>query len=60
MFKYKKGVLPLSITNLFALNNERHNYNIRNNHDLQINTGNGELVYNIVIIYINRIDVSYA
>ena len=47
MFKYNKGGLPLPITNLFALNNERHNYNTRHNHDLQINTGNGELVYKL-------------
>ena len=43
--RYCKGVLPLLITNLFALNNERHNYNTRPNHNLQINTGNGEIVY---------------
>ena len=47
MFKYNKGVLPLHITNMFALNNERPNYNTRHNHDLQINTGNGELVYKL-------------
>ena len=70
MFKYNKGVLPLPITNLFALNNERHNHNTRHNHDLQINTGNGELVYKLFsfhgvqiwnhISQKNRIDVSYA
>ena len=39
--------LPHPINNLFALNNERHNYNTRHNHDLQINTGNGEIVYKL-------------
>ena len=48
MFKYDKGVLPHPINNLFAVNNERHNYNTRHNHDLQINTGNGEIVYTLV------------
>ena len=47
MFKYEKGVLPY-IINLFAVNNKRHNYNTRHNHDLQINTGNGEIVYKLV------------
>ena len=51
MFKYNKCGLPLSITNLFALNNERHNYNPRHNHDLQINTGNGDLVYKLFSFY---------
>ena len=46
MFKYDKGVLPHPIINLFAVNNERHNYNTR--HNLQINTGNGEIVYKLV------------
>ena len=48
MFKYDKGVLPQPINNLFSVNNERHNYNTRHNHDLQINTGNGEIVYKLV------------
>ena len=47
MFKYDKGVLPHPIINLIAVNNERHNYNTRHNHDLQINTGNGEIVYKL-------------
>ena len=36
MFKYNMGVVPHPITNLFTLNNERHNYNKRQTHDLQI------------------------
>ena len=48
MFKYDKGVLPQPINNLFSVNNERQNYNTRHNHDLQINTGNGEIVYKLV------------
>ena len=51
MFKYDKGGLPHPINNLFALNNERHNYNTRHNHDLQINTGNGEIVYKLFSFY---------
>ena len=47
MFKYDKGGLPRPINNLFALNNERHNYNTGHNHDLQINTGNGDLFYKL-------------
>ena len=47
MFKYDKDCLPHPINNLFALNNERHNYNTRHNHDLQINTGKGEIVYKL-------------
>ena len=38
MFKYD---------NIFALNNERHNYNTGHNPDLQINTVNGEIVYKL-------------
>ena len=70
MFKYDKGVLPQPINNLFSVNNERHNYNTRHNHDLQINTGNGEIVYKLVSFHgvhiwnhISKkipIDVSYA
>ena len=70
MFKYDKGVLLLPITNLFALNNERHNYNTRHNQDLQINTENEEIVYKLFnfhgvhiwnhISQTIRIDVSYA
>ena len=29
--------------NLFALNSERHNYNTRQTHHLQINAGRGEI-----------------
>ena len=47
MFKYIMGVAPHPITDLFALNNERHNYNIRQTHDLQINAGRGEIVYKL-------------
>ena len=43
MFKYKMGVVPHPITDLFALNNERHNYNTRQTHDLQINAGRVKL-----------------
>ena len=48
MFKYDKGVLPQPINNLFSVNNERHNYNTRHNHDLQINTENGKILYKLV------------
>ena len=41
-------VIPHPINNLFSVDNERHNYNTRHNHDLQINTGNGEIVYKLV------------
>ena len=51
MFKYDKGVLPQPINNLFVVNNERHNCNTRHNHDLQINAGNGEIVYKHVNCY---------
>ena len=70
MFKYDKGVLPHPINNLFSVNNERHNYNTRHTHDLQINTGNGEIVYTLVSLHGVHIwnhiskkiptDVSYA
>ena len=48
MFKYDKGILPQPINTLVAVNNESHNYNTRHNHDLQINAGNGEIVYTLV------------
>ena len=70
MFKYNMGILPYPINNLFALKSERHNYNTRQTHDLQINAGRGEIVYNclVIMMYIygiiylkkNPIDVSYA
>ena len=44
MFKYNMGVLPHPITDLFALNKERHNYNTRQTDDLLINTGRSEIV----------------
>ena len=47
MFKYNMGVVPHTITDLFALNNERHNYNTRPTHDLKINAGRGEIVYKL-------------
>ena len=47
MFKYNMGVVPHPITDLFALNNERYNYNTRQTHDLQINAGRGEIVYKL-------------
>ena len=45
MFKYNMGILPHLITNQFALNSERHNYNTRQTHDLQINAGRCEFFY---------------
>ena len=70
MFKYNMGILPPPINNLFALNNERHNYNKRQTHDLQINAGRGEIVYKLfsyhgvhIWNYVSKqilIDVSYA
>ena len=50
MFKYDEGVLPQHINNLFSVGNERHNCNTRHNQDMQINTGNGEIVYKLVRI----------
>ena len=47
MFKYNMDVVPHPITDLFALNNERHNYNTRQTHDLQINAGRGEIVHKL-------------
>ena len=38
-------ILPHPITDLFALNKERHNYNTRQTDDLQINTRRSEIVY---------------
>ena len=38
------GILPRPITDLFALNKERHNCNTRQTDDLQLNTGRGEIV----------------
>ena len=46
------GILPHPITDLFALNRERHNYNTRQTGDLQINTGRGEIVYKIVSFHV--------
>ena len=65
MFKYNMGVVPHPITDLFTLNNESHNYNTRQTHDLQINSGRGEIVYKLLAIMgytypKNQIDVSYA
>ena len=45
MFKYNMAMLPHPLTDLFALNKERHNYNARQTDDLQINAGRGKLVY---------------
>ena len=42
------GILPHPINNLFTLNSERHNYNTRQTHDLQINAGRGEIVYKLL------------
>ena len=56
------------ITNLFVLilNNERHNYNTRHSHDLQISTGNGDIFYKLFSLYgvqiwnhINKIELMY-
>ena len=41
MFKYNMGILPHPINKPFALKSERHNYNTRQTHDLQINAGRG-------------------
>ena len=64
------GILPHPITDLFALNKERHNYNARQTDDLQINAGRSEIVYKFfsfhgVHIWNHisqkiQIDVSYA
>lgn len=70
MFKYHIDVLPDPVRNLFSLNYERHNYNTRQNNDLQISLGRGENVYKLFSFHgvhiwnhlskkIN-IDVSYA
>ena len=47
MFKYNMGILPHPITDLFALNKERHNYNPRQTDDLQVNAGRSEIVYKL-------------
>ena len=70
MIKYTMGVVPHPITDLFALNNEIHNYNTRQTHDLQIHAGRGEIVYKLFSFHgvyiwnhISRkipVDVSYA
>ena len=70
MFKFHTGVLPDPVSNLFVLNNQRHNYNTRQNNDLQTNLGRGEHVYKLfsfhgVQIWNQlskkiQIDVSYA
>ena len=70
MFKYIMimGVLPDSINQLFALYNERYNYNKRHNQDLQINTGKEEIVYKFFLVFVvytygiikNIIGISYA
>ena len=69
MFKYNMGILPHPITDLFALNKERHNYNTRQTDDLQINT-RSEIVYKLFSLHGVHIwnhksqkiqtDVSYA
>ena len=59
MLKYDKGGLPHSINNLFALNNERHNYNTRHNHDLKINTGNEELFINVLVFMVYTYGIIY-
>ena len=64
-------VVPHPITDLFALNNERHNYNTRQTHDLQIMQEGVKLfisflaVMGCIIIWIhiskkNPIDVSHV
>ena len=69
MFKCNMGVVPNPITDIFALNNERHNYNTRQTHDLQINAGRGEIVISLLafmwyiygIVYTTiPIEVSYV
>ena len=59
MFKYDKGVLPQPRNNLFSVNNERHNYNTSHNHDLQISTGNGEIVYKLVSLHVYIYGIIY-
>ena len=52
---------------MFDLNKERHNYNTRHKHDMQINTGNGNLfihflafmAYKYGIIYPTKIELMY-
>ena len=41
------GILTHPITNLCALNKERHNYNTRQTNNLQINTRRSEIVYKL-------------
>ena len=70
IFKYNMGVVPHPITDLLELNNERHNYNTKQTHDLQINAGRCEIVYKLFSFHgvhiwnhVPRkipVDVSYA
>ena len=46
------GVLPHPITDLYALQKERHNYNTRQTDDLQINAGWGEIVYKLFSFHV--------
>ena len=47
MFKYNMGVVPHPITDLFALNNEKYNYNTRQTDEQQINAGRGKIDYKL-------------
>ena len=47
MFKQQTGRVPVPIDNLFAINNEYHNYNTRLSKNLHTQIGNQELVYNL-------------
>ena len=47
MFKQETGRVPVPIDNLFAINNEYHNYNTRQSKNLHTQIGNQELVYNL-------------
>ena len=64
------GILPHPLTDLFALNKDRHNYNTRQTDDVQVHAGRIEIVYKLFSFHgahiwnhispKNPIDVSYA
>ena len=45
------SILPHQITDLVALNKERHNYNTRQTDDMQINAGEWEVLYKLFIFH---------
>ena len=53
-------ILPEPITNLFSLNNEMHNFNTRYNQDLQINTGRGDLLRELIENYLAKMIYYYV